>query len=754
MSTPIAQGVPQPPSGPPSGPSPGVAPQQASPTASTTATTIVRPTTPIMGGLFLSSKDEYAAWTGGKPKPDWTGLDSSAPVSMCSPNQIRPMYATSQVKGYNLRIQGLETKLTQKDGDFLDFTVLIFDRLENTGMDSVSYLPDPLAPTTMVSVVKNFARFTLEYVKRESADLTTMWDEYDRQNDQAAVRFLLNSLHDDLRKLIQTRKEDDDSFTVVWLRLVDIIMTSSVERYDSIKTRIKGRKPSDYPGEDIVLLSQDFQTDAQELEIGGKYDHDLTLKILQIFLTAGGDGREAEDYRHPLRNLQDQLSTALIKVATMEREAATKYLYQNSLTVKFICMAAEKKYLDLKSAGRWPPAKHACDSRAVPSAFNLSKIELMTLIQQSLTSGKCHSCGEEGHWANNCPKKRSGSGNTPTRPKPQGQKPSGKTDRRWRSVPPKDGETQTKVVDSVTYKWCAKCRRWSTTHATASHTGVKRNANKGSRGNRRNPTPNPPHPSTTPSASAQANLFLVPDPSAWLMSLESPTMFELFRAFVSVFLTFQFPVYALFAVGVLTCLWSADAWAYTVSVLAPVGPWLLAHPLSLIPILFWLLLLVAVVVLPLCSWFRVDTHPFTRRELRAYRRAHLRATKRRRRFRVIRHPPPTLSDQAISRLLRQLRDNERLYQRLSRQHRLRHLPLGRRRAPVPAPSRQPPPLQTLRSPLSFCLPIFPSVFLVSVLMFVMDSLVPLHWREGVVAVWPIHASHTMPSACPVPKPRQ
>ena len=54
--------------------------------------TIVQLTTPIMGGLFLSSKDEYAAWTGGKPKSDWMGLDTSAPMSMCSPNQICPTY--------------------------------------------------------------------------------------------------------------------------------------------------------------------------------------------------------------------------------------------------------------------------------------------------------------------------------------------------------------------------------------------------------------------------------------------------------------------------------------------------------------------------------------------------------------------------------------------------------------------------------------------------------------------------------------
>ena len=139
--------------------------------------TIIWLTTPIMGGLFLSSKDEYAAWTGGKPKPDWMGLNMSAPMSMCSLNQICSMYNTLQVKGYNIRIEGLETKLTLKDSNFLDFTILVFDCLKNTSMDSISYLLDPLEPSNMVSVVKNFAHSTLEYVEKETASLTTKWDE-------------------------------------------------------------------------------------------------------------------------------------------------------------------------------------------------------------------------------------------------------------------------------------------------------------------------------------------------------------------------------------------------------------------------------------------------------------------------------------------------------------------------------------------------------------------------------------------------
>ena len=148
------------------------------------------------------------------------------------------------------------------------------------------------------------------------------------------------------------------------------------------------------------------------------------------------------------------------------------------------------------------------------------------LIQQSMMSSKCHNCGEEGHWVNNCPKKKSGSRPTPTHLKPQGQKPSGKTDRHWCSVPRKEEESQTKVMDGITFKWCSKCRHGSTTHATATHTGINHNANKGSRSNC--PSTAPPCPSTTSSASAQANLFLVLDPSTWLMSLESLTVFDFF----------------------------------------------------------------------------------------------------------------------------------------------------------------------------------------------------------------------------------
>ena len=75
------------------------------------------------------------------------------------------------------------------------------------------------------------------------------------------------------------------------------------------------------------------------------------------------------------------------------------------------------------------------------------------------------------------------------------------------------------------------------------------------------------------------------------------------------------PVFTLVAGSVTSYLWSDIVRDTVLVILAPVVQWFHGNPLSLIPVFFWLMLLVAVLVLPLCSWFCIDPHPFTRREL-------------------------------------------------------------------------------------------------------------------------------------------
>ena len=104
-----------------------------------------KPDVPIMGELTKLSKDEWAAWTGGMPKADWTGLDTSAALEFTTPNQLRPQYASSAQKGYNFRKSGLEEKFEK--------TVAIAGRLlrEDKNLQALYHMLVMMTPSSSAS---------------------------------------------------------------------------------------------------------------------------------------------------------------------------------------------------------------------------------------------------------------------------------------------------------------------------------------------------------------------------------------------------------------------------------------------------------------------------------------------------------------------------------------------------------------------------------------------------------------------------
>ena len=105
--------------------------------------TLIKPETPLMGGLRLVTKDEWLAWTGGKPSLSWSGLDPFGGVlEHTSPNQLRPVYVLSAQKGCNFRRQGHKTLFKPAD-DLISFQNIVWNHLKDTGMDSIAYLRDP-----------------------------------------------------------------------------------------------------------------------------------------------------------------------------------------------------------------------------------------------------------------------------------------------------------------------------------------------------------------------------------------------------------------------------------------------------------------------------------------------------------------------------------------------------------------------------------------------------------------------------------
>jgi hypothetical protein len=75
------------------------------------------------------------------------------------------------------------------DDDVTSFQDAVMDHLIDTGMDSISYLPDPKHATKMISVITSHSCFTISSIRTHSGMLEPLFDDYDRMDDKAAKRF-------------------------------------------------------------------------------------------------------------------------------------------------------------------------------------------------------------------------------------------------------------------------------------------------------------------------------------------------------------------------------------------------------------------------------------------------------------------------------------------------------------------------------------------------------------------------------------
>ena len=99
------------------------------------------PTEPKFGGLNKVDSSKWAAWTGGKPKADWTGLETPSPTYIDA-KQYRPTSISSQSKAQYYRVEGLTPKFG-RDKDLQVFQRKILEKLVDYGMDTVSFTPAP-----------------------------------------------------------------------------------------------------------------------------------------------------------------------------------------------------------------------------------------------------------------------------------------------------------------------------------------------------------------------------------------------------------------------------------------------------------------------------------------------------------------------------------------------------------------------------------------------------------------------------------
>jgi hypothetical protein len=141
--------------------------------------------------------------------------------------------------------------------------------------------------------------------------------------------FLINLLSKELQALIKKKTQDDDTFVIVWMLILQSIQLTSIEVFEEIKNRIEARHHS---GKNLAKLGEHFVDDVTLLESAGQYDHNLMLYMVKIFLQAGGEGKQAEDFHHEIHTLKKSISDKLLKIRFMTKDDADNHMVQKLLT--------------------------------------------------------------------------------------------------------------------------------------------------------------------------------------------------------------------------------------------------------------------------------------------------------------------------------------------------------------------------------------------------------------------------------------
>ena len=225
--------------------------------AGTIAVIPYKPTAPKYGGIQETGPQTWDAWTGGKPKADWSGLEDPSP-SIIKATQFRPKSVSSQSKSRHYRVKGSDTKFT-RDDDLLTFQKKIMKHFKTHGLDTITYLEDPTDPTRVVSVIDDHARFNHKAgVKKANETMEAHYDSYAKSDDSEATEYLIDSLDPALENQLYESCTESDSFAAHWLKLIQIIRSVSIERFNKIKATLKGRKVSDYAADRVVLEQKIF----------------------------------------------------------------------------------------------------------------------------------------------------------------------------------------------------------------------------------------------------------------------------------------------------------------------------------------------------------------------------------------------------------------------------------------------------------------------------------------------------------------
>ena len=106
----------------------------------------------------------------------------------------------------------------------------------------------------MIYVLEEYPHLHSKTIKTQTIYCKPLRDHYNKENDEAARKFLLESLQDNLRKRLDGKVKDEDTFAKVFLVFIEMMRSYSTNLFDSIEKKFGRIHPKNFQGQNITSV--------------------------------------------------------------------------------------------------------------------------------------------------------------------------------------------------------------------------------------------------------------------------------------------------------------------------------------------------------------------------------------------------------------------------------------------------------------------------------------------------------------------
>jgi hypothetical protein len=441
----------------------------------------------MFGGI-----DGDIVWVGGPPTYK---MDDTNSVEPYSPLCWRKLDPKTEISNYKSRV-GLYDGITKFKKDDSDYTLTAFaaDALEHMrthGMDSVFYMKGCSASAARgtsagaVEIFNYHSSYTKQQVKEAVQRLLspTRSDPYVKAALSESGVWLTNSLHSSMKVSLKSTLAAKPSGPDLWMAIVSHCLNNHLRRLQELEKKFNATKLSDFPGEnveDYCLTVEDYLI---QLDKDDHLPKDHLLTLVDRFTDC-----TVMDFKIEWMAQRPVVQKFIRNTAGKSK--ATVEAMPDRVTFQSLLETARESYKNLQP--QWGPTANT----QVANTAEIKRIaKLEALVGQlrsqiagqtsSTSSGSssssdsvksfpgktCHGCGAQDMIRPHCPvckgtSKDKGKGKTSNSSSSSNPAPG-----KWAA--PKKGESEIRVIDGVTRKYCAKCRGgkgfWTKNHVTSEH---------------------------------------------------------------------------------------------------------------------------------------------------------------------------------------------------------------------------------------------------------------------------------------------